>query len=87
MALNIWRQRTAPTKKLLFDNKVLLLDFLSILRHNIPMMKVGDLVRFSLDGNIWLVIGIDWSGAAELLRGGVRHWAMRRQVEVISEAR
>ena len=48
-------------------------------------MKPGDLVK--VDGNIWLVIKIDWSGAAELLRGGARCWAMRRQMEVISEAR
>tara|TARA_Y100000310_G_scaffold308577_1_gene351842 strand:- start:95 stop:259 length:165 start_codon:yes stop_codon:yes gene_type:complete len=49
--------------------------------------QIGDLVRFSQDGNIWLVIQVDWSGAAELLRGSVRHWAMRGQVEVISESR
>ena len=50
-------------------------------------IQVGDLVRFSQDGNVWLVIHLDWSGAFELLRGGVRHWAMRRQVEIISETR
>ena len=51
------------------------------------MVKVGDLVRFSLDGNVWLVIKIDWSGAAELTRAGLRHWAMQRQMEVVNAAR
>ena len=49
------------------------------------IFKVGDLVR--VDEKVWLVIHIDWSGAAELLRGEERCWAMRRQVEVISESR
>jgi len=48
-------------------------------------MKPGDLVR--VDGNVWLIIKIDWSGAAELLRGEERCWAMRRQMELINENR
>ena len=48
-------------------------------------MKVGDLARYA--GNVWLVIQIDWSGAVELLCGDARSWAMRKQVEVISENR
>ena len=47
--------------------------------------RVGDLVKYA--GTVWLVIQIDWSGATELLRGESRSWAMRKQVEVISENR
>jgi hypothetical protein len=50
-------------------------------------IQVGDLVRFSQDGSIWLVIHMDWSGAAMLLRGERKCWAMQRQMEVISESR
>jgi|TARA_R100000008_G_C3574851_1_gene164557 hypothetical protein len=48
-------------------------------------IQIGDLVEFA--GNVWLVIQVDWSGALELLRGKTRSWAMKRQVEIISESR
>jgi len=48
-------------------------------------IQIGDLVR--VDGNIWLVIHLDWSGAAELLRGERKCWAMQRQMELISASR
>ena len=48
-------------------------------------IQIGDLVR--VDENIWLVIQIDWSGAAELLRGDAKCWAMQSQMELISASR
>ena len=87
----------ATRAKLLFDNKVFLLAISKNLRHNIPMIKIGSLVKLVRDGRLAVVHRVAVNGNIGLrpldglgirgertLPGDCLIWTYSERIELLS---